>query len=391
VSAGPGDAGGPLSVAFVMSGVGVVPRGAEAFVEEIAGALAARSGFRVTLFCRGETALPHRRLRAVRRDAGWLTRLYGASRFGRKLLDTLFLDPINVEWATASLAAFPALWRGGYDVVVMEGGLVGAKLARTLRRLRGAAFVDVAHGVDPKWEGAFARQRPDRVVTFTTAARDLIAERAPRARIAVVPHGIDLDRFRPDGPRADAGLPAPVVMVAGAVDEHKRPATTVEALARLAAAGRPASLLVLGEGPLAGELDALAARRLPAGRYRRASVPRVEMPAWYRAADCFTLPSKSESFGLGYLEAMACGLPCVAPDDAVRREVIGDAGLYADPGDAAAYAAALAAALDRDWGALPRRRAERFPFARTVEAWAGLLAAVAAEHGRPTAAAGGTP
>ncbi|HMB54354.1 MAG TPA: glycosyltransferase [Thermoanaerobaculia bacterium] len=367
----------PLSVAFVMPGVGVVPRGAEAFVVEIAGALAARPGFAVTLFCRGDlgeaTPLPHRRLRAVPRDARWLTRLYGASRFGKKVLDTFFLDPINVEWATASLAAFPALWRGGYDVVVMEGGLIGAKLARLLRRLRGAAFVDVAHGVDPKWEGAFARQRPDRVVTFTEAAREAIAERAPRAEFAVVPHGIDLERFSPTGPRAEHGLPAPVVMVAGAVDDHKRPRTAVDALAHLAAAGRPASLLVLGDGPGAAALDAHAAEKLPTGRYLRTTATRDDMPAWYRAADLFTLPSVTESFGLGYLEAMACGLACVAPDDAVRREVIGDAGLYCDPAEPAAYAAALAAALDRDWGGVPLRRAARFPFSATADAWAALL------------------
>jgi glycosyltransferase involved in cell wall biosynthesis len=379
-----------VRVAFVMAGAGVVHRGAEAFVVEIAAALARRSGVEATLFCRGDAGLPHRRVRAVPRDARWLTAAYGANPLGRKVLDTLFLDPINVEWATAALSAFPALWRGGYDVVVMEGGLVGAWLCRLLRRARGVGFVDVAHGVDPKWEGAFARQRPDRVVTFTAAAAAMIRGRAPRARIEVVPHGVDLDRFHPGAAPAAAALPPPVVMVAGAVDEHKQAARALDAVARLAADGRPASLLVLGDGPLAAALDRRAGERLPAGRYRRLTVLRAEMPAWYAAADVFTLPSRTESFGLGYLEALACGLPCVAPGDAVRREVIGDAGLYADPADEAAYAAALAAALDRDWSDLPRRRAERFPFARTVEAWAGLLAAVAAEHGRP-APAGATP
>ena len=97
------------------------------------------------------------------------------------------------------------------------------------------------------------------------------------------------------------------------------------------------------------------------------------LPAWYGAADCFTLPSRTESFGLVYLEAMACGLPVVAPDDAVRREVIGDAGLLCDVTDAAAYSGALSAALARDWGELPRRRAERFPIAATVTAYADLL------------------
>jgi glycosyltransferase involved in cell wall biosynthesis len=69
----------------------------------------------------------------------------------------------------------------------------------------------------------------------------------------------------------------------------------------------------------------------------------------------------------------------VAPDDAVRREVIGDAGLYADPDDVEAYADALAEGLDRDWAGAPRRRAERFPFADTAEAWARLLADVVEE------------
>ncbi len=208
----------------------------------------------------------------------------------------------------------------------------------------------------------------------------MIAARAPRARIAVIPHGVDLDAFRPGLPPALLDLPRPVVLAAGAVDEHKRLHLAVEAVARLPAA----SLVVLGDGPEGAAVDARAARLLP-GRYRRTAVPRAAMPAWYAAADLFTLPSVDESFGLAYLEAMACGLPVVAPDDAVRREVIGAAdgadaaGLYAEVTDADAYAAALAAALSRDWGAAPRRRAERFPFAATVDAYAALLAETRAE------------
>src|SRR5262249_56736896 len=102
--------------------------------------------------------------------------------------------------------------------------------------------------------------------------------------------------------------PQPVVLAAGAVDDHKRMQLAVEAVARL---GR-GSLVLLGEGPEAAAVDRLGARLLP-GRYLRTAVPRSDMPSWYRAADCFTLPSLTESFGLTYLEAMACGLPAVAP------------------------------------------------------------------------------
>ncbi|HET9209299.1 MAG TPA: glycosyltransferase [Thermoanaerobaculia bacterium] len=356
-----------MKVAFVMPGVGIVGRGAEAFVVELCAALAERHGFEVTLFSRGPASVPHRRIRALPRDTRWINALYSANRWGKKVFDTLFLDPLSLEWYTAALSAFPAIWRDGYDVVVMEGGLVGAWGSRLLRRLRGVPFVDIAHGQDPKWEGAFARQKPDRVVAFTEAARRMILARAPRARVVVIPHGVDLDSFRPDATPVPLDLPGPVVVCAGAVDSHKRMDLAVEACARIGA-----SLVILGEGPEGAAVDRLAADRLP-GRYLRRTVPRAEMPGWYAAADCFTLPSRTESFGLTYLEALACGVPCVAPDDEVRREVIGDAGICCDVTDPAAYAGALTEALARDWGSVPRQRAERFPVTATIDAYAALL------------------
>ncbi len=386
-----------MKIAFVMPGVGIVRRGAEAFVVELCQQLAARPGWQVRLFSRGPAPVDHTRIGALPRDRRWVVAAYGATRLGRKLLDTLFLDPLSLEWYSGALAALPHLWRGGFDVVVMEGGLVGAWLCRLLRRWRGLPWVDIAHGLDPKWEGAFARQHPDRVVTFTEAAAAMLRQRAPGAALAVIPHGVDLELFHPAVrpaatalplaaeapglPPELAAMPHPRVLAVGAIDAHKRMQLAVEAVARLASlpdAPRGAgSLIVLGDGPEAAALDRLAGERLGAGRYLRRVVARREMPAWYAAADCFTLPSRTESFGLVYLEALACGLPAVAPDDAVRREVIGGAGVFCDVADAAAYARALAAALARDWGELPRQRTERFPLDAMVDAYARLFASLA--------------
>jgi glycosyltransferase involved in cell wall biosynthesis len=427
-----------MRVAFVMPGVGVVTRGAEAFIVELCTRLAALPGFEVRIFCRGPAPAPLQatRIRALPRDQPLVNALYRATRLGRKALDSLYLDPLSLEWYTAALSATPHLWRGGFDAVVMEGGLVGAWLCRLLRRRRGVPFIDVAHGLDPKWEGAFARQRPDRVVTFTAAAAAMLRAQAPGAAIEIIPHGVDLQRFRPgagapsdwtaggmpppgsaggtspqgpaggippqgwvgsaqpgqnpqpgfsqsagaaDAPQEIWSMPRPRILCAGAVDAHKRMHLAVEAVARLPAGG---SLTVLGDGPEAAALDRLAAARLGAGRYLRRTVPHAAMPAWYTAADCFTLPSRSESFGLVYLEALASGVPVVAPDDAVRREVIGEAGLYCDVAYPAAYAAALSAALGRDWGELPRHRAERFPIEATVSAYATLLRSLHSEDPR---------
>lgn len=367
--------GRSLKIAFVMPGIGIENRGAEAFVVELAAALAGR-GFAPVIFSRGtpppSPGVGHETIRAVPRDAPWLVRAYRENRWAKKVLDTMFLDPLSIEWGTAALSARGRIARGGFDLLVMEGGLVGARVARWLRRTRGLPWIDLAHGNDPKWEGAFARQNPDRVVCFTEAAARMIRERAPKARIQVIPHGVDLERFHPAVEPVALDLDRPIVMTAGAIDSHKRMGLAVEALARL---GR-GSLVALGRGPEEVALDALGSRHLGARRYLRTAVPRHDMPRWYAAADCFTLPSKTESFGLTYLEAMACGKPVVATDDAVRREVIGEAGRFCDPEDLDAYARAIGEVLVCDWGEgadnVPRRRAERFPVGATIDAYAAL-------------------
>src|SRR5437870_3435936 len=73
------------------------------------------------------------------------------------------------------------------------------------------------------------------------------------------------------------------------------------------------------------------------------SVDHRELPRLYGAADVFVLPSFTEGHSKVLLEAMSCGLPCVASDIGANRSVLadGDAGLLFDPHDAGALAARL--------------------------------------------------
>jgi len=57
---------------------------------------------------------------------------------------------------------------------------------------------------------------------------------------------------------------------------------------------------------------------------------------------------------------MASGLPVVAADDPIRREIVGDAGIFVDPTDTDAYAKAIKEALGKNWGDVPRKQAEKF-------------------------------
>jgi glycosyltransferase involved in cell wall biosynthesis len=108
------------------------------------------------------------------------------------------------------------------------------------------------------------------------------------------------------------------VLYCGKLIPKKRPLDLIEAMSRLGSAERVAHgsvhLLIVGEGPMRGQIEALArGRQLPvsmAGFLNQGEVPKA-----YVAADCLVLPSDyGETWGLVVNEAMACGLPAVVSD-----------------------------------------------------------------------------
>ena len=82
-----------------------------------------------------------------------------------------------------------------------------------------------------------------------------------------------------------------------------------------------ATLVIVGDGPLRGELEAMV-ERLNIGEHVRfvGAIPQTDLPTYYATADVFIAPSivaeggDTESFGLVFAEALACGCPVVASD-----------------------------------------------------------------------------
>jgi glycosyltransferase involved in cell wall biosynthesis len=120
--------------------------------------------------------------------------------------------------------------------------------------------------------------------------------------------------------------------------------TLLEAMRQLPAAVR---LLMVGTGPEENGLRQLSTEYGLDGRIEMIGpVPYREMPAILNRMDLLVLPSDEtkywkELFGRILIEAMACGLPIVASRSGGIPEVIGEAGVLVEPGDARALAVAL--------------------------------------------------
>ncbi|MEA2273232.1 MAG: hypothetical protein QOI98_1940 [Solirubrobacteraceae bacterium] len=230
------------------------------------------------------------------------------------------------------------------------------------------------------------------ITAAESARRDLVAayELDP-ARVEVVPHGVDLERFRPGldgGPEivAEAGAAqgAPYVVFVGVLHPRKNLSAVRAAIGALAQAGFPHVLAVVGApagdraDPSALEEEAVAEIPDAPGRIARLrAVSDEELAQVLAGAAAFCLPSLYEGFGLPCLEAMACGAPVVVSDRGALPELVGDAGLVVSP-DADAVRDALARvvsepALADDLRVRARARAETFPWSRTVDGWLAAL------------------
>ncbi len=148
-------------------------------------------------------------------------------------------------------------------------------------------------------------------------------------------------------------------------------------------AKRPCRPIILGEGPMRGELEALV--RSP-GLEGRVSLPGwVENPWAYMArAVLFVLSSQHEGFGNVLVEALACGCPAVATDcPRGVSEILKDPAPLAPVGDPEGLARVMLRALSRpaDKAAL-RASAARFPVERAVAGYETLVDDMLAERSR---------
>jgi len=270
------------------------------------------------------------------------------ARFGRHALDhrwnTGFAFDRHARDAGRALRAL----RPAPDLVLQNGALFGpgvpppfpyVLLVDHTRALAETSPGWPAAGVAPPLRygrGWFAREAAvyrgaAAIATFSeNAARSVVADYgAEPARVRVVGAGANV--FPESAPRRDDGS---TIAFVGFDFARKGGLVLLEALAILRRRVRRARLLVAGAPP---------PDRTPPGAIFLGPVETAELPDLLSQSTVFAMPTLHEPFGLAFLDAMACGLPCVGTRVEAVPEIVrdGETGLLVPPGDPVALADAL--------------------------------------------------
>lgn len=293
------------------------------------------------------------------------------------------------------------LLRSGPDLIDLHEepfAIVTAEilLLRALQRNRApyvlysAQNIDKRYPIPIRWFERWALRGASAVYVCNREAGEILRRKGLRGPTPLIPLGVDLASLEPDAAKT-APADEPVVGYVGRLEPHKG----VEHLVRAVAALPGWRLEITGDGSerdrlrrLAGELGVADRVRFAgfatgeelAGRYRRLDVlcvPSVPTPGWL------------EQFGRVAVEAMACGVPVVASRTGALPDVVGGAGILAEPGDPDDLARALAEAVSAQvWARLREHGLERsaqFAWAEVARSHDEMYRRVVPAHDRAAA------
>jgi len=232
-----------------------------------------------------------------------------------------------------SLEAF-LLWHWrDYDVLHIHQALYPAAVSVAVAKLCGQKTVVKVAGsgasgnmmtLRTRWLGWLARALIARADCWISLSDEMTAEllenRFDPHRIAVMSNGVEVGHFRDASPKA--GLPSGRLVVAvGRLSHEKGFDVLVQAWPGVVSRAPDARLLILGDGPERGALEAMA-QQLNIAEVVTFVGDRLDVPNYLAAAATYVLPSRHEGMSNALLEAMASGRACLASDIPPNAKVI---------------------------------------------------------------------
>lgn len=294
-----------------------------------------------------------------------------------------FADDLRRQWSECRPDVVHShFWMSGY-AAVLAARTLGIPVLHTFhalgvvkRREQGTADTSPPERVGV--EASLLRETDRVLATCPAEVFELLRMGADRRRLEVIPCGVDVRHYTPDG-MAAARTPMARLLYVGRLVPRKGIGNAITALAEvpdaelvIAGGPRPAMLPL---DPEVNRLRTLASALGVAGRVRFAGrVSRAELPALYRSADVVVCVPWYEPFGIAAVEAMACGVPVVATAVGGLADTVvdGGTGIHVPPRRPDRVAAALRLlladpGLRRTLGAAGRSRATaRYAMDRVV-------------------------
>ena len=183
----------------------------------------------------------------------------------------------------------------------------------------------VSRGMARRFSRFFCN-RADTVIAPVQSTRERLLQYGVRCPIEVIPTGINFRPLNKENYPAEetAALKAslgikpncPIIINIGRVAREKNIPALINAMPKLLKHLPDAKLVIVGNGPIIGEMTTLAATRGVNGSVLFAGgKPLSEIGRYYQLGDVFATASTSETQGLTYYEAMASGVPVVAKRD----------------------------------------------------------------------------
>jgi len=236
--------------------------------------------------------------------AGWrlthhLTEIFRAGRF----------DLVHIHGGIAptfGLVAPVAAWRLGIPVVATFHSWFPRSAGYRIFR--------------PIWQRMIDRHAA--VVAVSQPVIDALS-RYFRANWEIIPNGVDLGFFQPDGRQpTDALRRGPRLLFLARLEPRNGLGTVLEAMPRILARFPNAQLTVAGDGPWRAHYERRARSLGSSVRF----LGRVfdDRPLHYATSDLYLCPTNRASFGVTLLEAMACGTPLLVSDNVGFRSVLRD-------------------------------------------------------------------
>ena len=264
----------------------------------------------------------------------------------------------------------------GAALAVLLGRLLGRPAVADLQGSLTGELVDhhtiPARGPMPALARAFERaivRGPARLLASSASfARELSDRWGGGERVVALPDGVDPEVFRPGLPADDLrralGLEGRrVVVFLGVLTQYQGVDDLLAAWPAVAAAAPDAHLLLMGYPNEARYRDAVARAGLEASVTLTGRIDYREAPRYLALGDVAVSPKRSATEANGkLLNYMATGLPTIAYDGPISREILGEAGIFVPLGDTTALTAACVALLgdggERKWrGQALRERA----------------------------------